>query len=160
MVAENEVGQFHFQTDLSDCAGTYALILNLERDDNLAVGRLGRFALPAGSYIYVGSARGPGGLAARITRHIRHPKQLHWHVDYLRNSARPVAVWISEGEQRRECVWAAALIHLDGGSIPVPRFGASDCSCESHLIWFPAVPDCTSFAALVGAQIREVVLDV
>ena len=159
MAAGNEVGEYRFQTDLSDRAGTYALILNLERDGDLAVGRLGRFALPAGFYVYVGSARGSGGLASRIARHIRHPKQLHWHVDYLRANASPVAVWLSEGEQRRECAWAAALAHIEGGSIPVPRFGASDCRCPSHLIRFPAVPDRSALGRLVGDRITEVMLD-
>jgi Uri superfamily endonuclease len=160
VVAENEVGQLPFQTNLTDCAGTYALVLNLGRDDDLTVGRLGRFDLPAGFYVYVGSALGPGGLAARIARHVRHPKLLHWHVDYLRVRACPIAVWFSVGDQRRECTWAATLAQMEGGSIPVPRFGASDCRCVSHLVWFPASPDRKEIAKLVGAQLTEVRLDV
>ena len=123
--------------------GTYALLLRLDDPELIQVGRLGKFAFPAGWYVYVGSARGPGGLAARLARHRRRRadgKRLRWHVDYLRERARLVEVWNAVSEQRLECAWARVLAAAPGGEVPVPRFGASDCRCPAHLIHFAAHP--------------------
>jgi Uri superfamily endonuclease len=51
--------------------GTYALLLKLDKQERITVGRLGTFGFPAGYYLYVGSALGPGGLRARLARHRR-----------------------------------------------------------------------------------------
>ncbi|RMF29323.1 MAG: GIY-YIG nuclease family protein, partial [Chloroflexi bacterium] len=105
----------------------------------LTVGALGTFTLPQGLYLYLGSARGPGGLAARLAHHRRPPTRPHWHVDYLRVAgARPVAVGWAEGEARRECAWAREALTLPGAEGPIPRFGASDCRCPTHLIFLDA----------------------
>ena len=137
----------HRGASLPPRPGTYALILHLDRGRALTVGRLGRFRLPTGIYVYVGSARGPGGLAARVGRHLRRSgtgagpaAPPHWHIDYLGPVARPVAVWLAEGDRRRECAWAARLAQMDGASLPVPGFGASDCRCPAHLVHFATRP--------------------
>jgi len=49
--------------------GVYALVIELCRDFSGYVGSLGRVTLARGIYVYVGSARGPGGLYSRIRRH-------------------------------------------------------------------------------------------
>jgi Uri superfamily endonuclease len=136
-------------------AGTYVLILHLPRQATIDVGRLGRFQFQDGWYAYVGSARGSGGLAVRISRHRRSSKSLHWHVDYLRVHARPVAVWYAVGDQKRECAWAEALLRFLGASVPAPRFGASDCRCPTHLIHFDAPPDLSVFVCAVDESISE-----
>lgn len=69
------------------------LLLRLPRPATIGVGRLGSFQLAAGWYAYIGSAHGPGGLVARTSRHLRSPKPLRWHVDYLRACAQPAAIW-------------------------------------------------------------------
>jgi len=144
---------------LPDQPGTYALILRLPHPATLDVGRLGRFQFPAGWYAYAGSARGPGGLAARISRHLRSPKPLRWHVDYLRAYAWPVAVWYTVGAGKRECAWAKALARLPGASAPIPRFGASDCRCPTHLIHFATPPDLRAFTRAVGGPVSEETLN-
>ena len=58
--------------------GTYALLLHLDSQRRIAVGRLKEFDFPAGHYVYVGSALGPGGLGARIGRHLRPCTKAHW----------------------------------------------------------------------------------
>ena len=130
--------------------GTYVLILRLARQMSLSVGQLGEFELPAGWYAYVGSAHGPGGLASRVARHQRASKKLHWHIDYLRSHADLTAVWYLAAGVKRECTWAKMLAKLPSTSMPVPRFGASDCGCPAHLLWFRKEPDPTAFASLVG----------
>jgi Uri superfamily endonuclease len=133
--------------------GTYALILRLESQQLIQVGRLGAFAFPAGHYLYVGSAFGPGGLAGRLGRHlasnhaVRRP---HWHVDYLRHLASVVAIWYAEHETRREHDWATRAGRLAGASCPAPRFGASDCRCPAHLFHFHQAPPPGCFATMLS----------
>jgi Uri superfamily endonuclease len=57
-------------TNVPSAQGTYALLLNLPRAIHLRVGKFGAYRFPQGDYVYVGSAFGPGGLRARITRHL------------------------------------------------------------------------------------------
>ena len=70
--------------------GTYVLILFLERDKDMTVGREGRSSrIPfrAGYYAYVGSGHGPGGLRSRIHHHLIKDKKCVWHMLYvIRNS--------------------------------------------------------------------------
>jgi len=144
---------------LPDEAGTYALILRARRSTTISVGKLGQFAFPAGWYAYAGSARGPGGLAARIARHASPSKACHWHIDYLRAEAELVEAWYATGSARRECAWADALSALRGASIPAPRFGASDCRCAAHLIRFADRPALSSFSNLLDQPVSCQVVD-
>ena len=56
---------------LPSLPGTYALVVRVSGRSEIAVGKLGVLAAQPGFYVYVGSAMGPGGLAARIGRHCR-----------------------------------------------------------------------------------------
>jgi Uri superfamily endonuclease len=114
-------------------AGAYVLAIVLTHPVPVAIG--GRMAgtLSSGRYLYVGSARGPGGMRARIARHLRRRKAVRWHVDRLTTRGRVLAVWTFAGGD--ECDLVARL-----GGLPVPLrgFGSSDCSrCASHLIAWP-----------------------
>ncbi len=119
---------------LTSAPGLYALALYLPQSMEIAIGALGVYLFPAGSCIYVGSAWGPGGLAARLRRHLRGDGKRHWHIDYLRAHADPRAVWWAE-ETRDECGWAERLLAYPRAGVVVPRFGASDCSCPAHLAY-------------------------
>ena len=127
--------------------GSYALVLWLERGKEISVGKLGTFAFPAGYYLYVGSALGPGGLEARLDRHRRRDKKLRWHIDYLLEHAQLVEVWSAASTDRLECLWARAARELPGSEIPVPGFGSSDCHCPSHLIYLARKPAYEEFTA-------------
>ncbi len=128
--------------------GAYVLVLHLERGEEITVGKLGTFAFPAGYYLYVGSALGPGGLEARLARHRRCcDKKLHWHIDYLLEHAQLVEVWSAAATDRLECLWAQAARQLPGSEIPAPGFGSSDCRCPSHLIYLASKPAREEFVA-------------
>jgi hypothetical protein len=73
--------------DLPSQPGTYALLLEATTIQDVQIGKLGVLHMLPGIYVYVGSALGPGGLAARIERHARQEKTLRWHIDYLRAAA-------------------------------------------------------------------------
>ncbi len=112
--------------------GAYALLLALPRAV-AAPERLGGAALDPGLYVYAGSARGPGGICARVARHARRGKPRHWHVDRLTESGRVIAaVAIPDGS---ECAVVGTLRTRPGVSFPVLGLGASDCrACPAHLL--------------------------
>jgi Uri superfamily endonuclease len=114
--------------------GTYALVLLLARTQTVRIGKLGAFKFPRGYYIYIGSAL--NGLTARLARHLRPDKKRFWHVDYLLAHAQVKEVWTHQGDERMECLWARAALALPRAKIIAPRFGASDCACPAHLIYF------------------------
>lgn len=118
-------------------AGTYALWFWLTAPLTLSVGRLGQVRLGPGLIVYVGSARGPGGLRARVGRHLRAGGRPHWHIDTLTAQVPVTAVWYTQAAQRLECVWAAQLLTVPGATIPIAHFGSSDCACLAHLLAFP-----------------------
>ena len=130
---------------LPDQPGSYILILHNPAPARINVGRLGCHTFPAGWYAYTGSARGPGGLAARLARHLRPEKAAHWHIDYVRPHMEPVAIWYTTGTQKLECDWANAFLDVPGTSIPVARAGASDCRCPAHLFYIDHAPALKDF---------------
>jgi Uri superfamily endonuclease len=109
------------------------------------VGRLGRCVFPAGDYAYVGSAFGPGGIAARAAHHLAVSARPHWHLDHLRPHGIPLALWFTTDTRPLEHLWAAALSGIRGAAIPCPGFGSSDCGCPGHLIHFTRMPTVATF---------------
>ena len=121
--------------------GCYALQLHLKDPQSLQVGRLGEYNLPAGEYIYLGSALGPGGVRARLGRHLRGDGRPHWHIDWLRAITEVRGYYFLETELSLECQWSQTITSYPGVWVPVHRFGASDCRtrekpCAAHLVWF------------------------
>ncbi len=125
--------------------GTYALILHAPAAARIEIGRLGVMEVRPGFYVYVGSAFGPGGIEARIAHHRRTLRRRHWHIDYLRTAAEVREAWISRDPIRREHAWAEVFRRAPGAAIPVPHFGASDCACRAHLVFFPRRPSSSIF---------------
>jgi Uri superfamily endonuclease len=107
---------------------TYQLMIEVSRPLRCAIGRLGTFDLVPGRYVYTGSAK--HNLEARIARHLRQDKAMHWHIDYLL-MAPGVRIVEVKRSRRSEC----ALNRSVPGRIPVSGFGASDCreGCGAHL---------------------------
>jgi len=121
--------------------GAYVLCITVGRPLALDVGALGFIHLPAGRYVYVGSAR--NGVAARVARHSRLAEKkigkVHWHIDYLLISphARLThAIMIEDGIECRISRQAASIKEV---STPAAGFGASDCHalCPAHLYLLP-----------------------
>jgi Uri superfamily endonuclease len=117
--------------------GTYALLIHIPAPLTLHAGGLGEVRFRAGTYVYIGSAHGPGGLRARVDRHRRAEKKRRWHIDYLTTAAPVVRVWAAVTGQRLECALARAVRDLPGTAIPARGFGASDCACPAHLFHVP-----------------------
>ena len=103
----------------------------------LQIGRLGGVQLSKGWYVYVGSAFGPGGLAARVSRHLRCHKTRHWHIDHLIWATPVRVVWYSQRQRDLEHCWAQAALDQPAAQNLLRGFCASDCQCLSHLVRFP-----------------------
>jgi Uri superfamily endonuclease len=110
--------------------GIYTLIRELDTSRTITIGKRGRISFAAGYYAYVGSAL--NGLEARIARHLKEDKLLHWHIDYFLQEAQIAEVLWSSTDHREECAIAGYHIQV---LQPVPRFGSSDCRCTSHLFF-------------------------
>ena len=110
--------------------GTYVLVFRLTARTRVKTSHGFTFLEP-GIYAYVGSAFGPGGLRARISRHLRREKKIHWHIDWVTTGEefQPLGVWVVVGERKEK-----ELAELLSGTFkPVPGFGASDSREDSHL---------------------------
>jgi sugar fermentation stimulation protein A len=118
--------------------GSYVLLMQLKSETHLAVGKLGEFDFHRGYYMYCGSAL--GGLSARINRHLRPDKQLHWHIDYLLRFVDILEVWYISSDRRLECILCNEARTLSGSEDVAPGFGSSDCRCLSHLLYFKMKP--------------------
>ena len=127
--------------------GTYALVCRSPHETEIRVGRLGVVPFRRGFYVYVGSAFGPGGVRARVARHVTHPLNRHWHVDYLWPALGIEEIWYSQDPRPREHAWARVLCHGMRCSMPFPQFGSTDCECEAHLAFFGRLPSFPSFRA-------------
>jgi sugar fermentation stimulation protein A len=109
--------------------GSYLLVLNLKRDREIDVGKLGKVYFKKGFYAYVGSAM--ANLSSRMERHRHLRKRHHWHIDELRAIAEFRSVLAIRSSERIECEVAEAMSEIAEWS--VPRFGSTDCPCETHL---------------------------
>ncbi len=107
--------------------GIYALFVRVIDSVTIEVSGL-RMLLFPGVYVYVGSAGGPGGLRARVTRHFRRYKKVRWHIDRLTTADGAVvemACYVTGpyGPLIEACVSAC----MDkAGFAPIPKFGATD----------------------------------
>lgn len=142
-------------TGLDAKSGTYILVLESKVEAQIQIGKLATMELKPGFYLYVGSAFGPGGVKARVSRHNRGSKKRHWHIDYLRKHMELVEVWYSYDKTRREHIWAEFLSSTRSYTIPMKHFGASDCQCISHLYCSKKKPQLSTFRKKVNKMIAN-----
>jgi Uri superfamily endonuclease len=131
--------------------GSYILLFKLATKKDILVGKLGNVSFPKATYAYVGSAM--NGLRARLARHLRREKKLHWHIDYLLKEAEVEEIILCQGDERVECSLAQALCERFQA---VPGFGSSDCKCRSHL-YFASEKD--RLKARVAEAVKQAGLD-
>ncbi len=121
--------------------GTYQLLIKLDRDETIPVGKLGTFDFPAGFYVYTGSAM--NGLDARIARHLSKAKRFHWHIDFLLERSTIIRYAIEESSSRRECenLTPRPRWRCPARRVIAEGFGSSDCRCRTHLVYFESEPE-------------------
>lgn len=122
-------------------SGAYVLDIRLDAEFLVALPGRPATVLAPSRYLYCGSARGPGGLRARVARHCRRGKRPHWHIDRLTEAGRITAVRVVPGGD--ECALVTTLATALATMavpvpVPLPGFGSSDCTaCASHLLAWP-----------------------
>lgn len=122
--------------------GTYILIISCSKDSTIIIGKHRKVRIcKEGTYIYVGSAFGPGGLYRRILRHLKYrDKKKFWHIDYLLNNQTGCSIThiIVIPKIKIEHQLASELYnHVGRGVI---GFGCSECKCKTHLIVYEKKP--------------------
>ena len=110
--------------------GSYLLIIKLDENKKITVGKLAKIDFKKGYYVYVGSAM--NGLDKRIQRHLRTQKKIHWHIDYLLNQARIINVFFKLSNIKQECKIAKLI---EEKLSVIIGFGCSDCKCKGHLFY-------------------------
>ena len=112
--------------------GSYLLLIELEKDILISIGKLGKKHFNKGYYVYVGSAL--NNIEKRILRHISKNKKTYWHIDYFLSYGKIIKAFYKENNVREECKIAE---NLERFLSPIIGFGCSDCKCKSHLYYGP-----------------------
>jgi Uri superfamily endonuclease len=139
--AMNELGTAAHMLNALPTRGNYTLIISIATPVYIKISDRGEFNLKRGYCAYTGSAMGSGAvdLRHRVARHLRKRKTKHWHIDHLLSSkeARITAIVACSTSVNKECQITRGLQSLDGASVPIDGFGASDCrqGCGSHLVY-------------------------
>ncbi len=108
------VFQFCATADAAPSApGAYILQITIAESALVTIAGQSPTELTAGRYLYCGSAKGPGGLRARLARHMRRGESVHWHIDQLTERGIVIGSWIVPNG--RECELVAML-----GALPMP----------------------------------------
>lgn len=113
--------------------GAYVLGITITAPISLRLRQQAETNIAAGTYYYIGSANGPGGMKARLKRHFSTTKKPHWHIDHLTlAAARISALAVPHGN---ECDLGQQLAASTLFKHILPGFGSSDCrTCKSHLL--------------------------
>jgi len=120
--------------------GNYTIVILLNAPTCIQMSKKGQVKLDKGYYAYTGSALGHGAvsLRRRVARHFKKTKRKHWHIDNLLavETASIRAVVAAPSIENRECKITDLIKNIDGTTIPIIGFGASDCkhNCKSHLV--------------------------
>ena len=104
----------------------YVLLIKLNRNKNIKVGKIGKIKFLRGYYLYVGSAKN----LKRIERHFYKNKKLKWHIDYLttKKYVNVLQAYISNKEESELAKFLGKYFKS------IKKFGASDDKiCNSHL---------------------------
>ncbi len=110
--------------------GSYILLIKLNDEKLIQVGKLGKIFFEKGYYAYIGSAL--NNLEKRIQRHLKEDKKIHWHIDYFLKNGKITDVFYKENIFREECSIADKFKEI---FTFIPHFGCSDCKCKSHLFY-------------------------
>lgn len=110
--------------------GCYCLIIRVDENKRLKIGKKLERDFRKGYYVYIGSAM--NNLKSRVKRHLSKSKKDHWHIDYLLKHSTVTEVIYNENK-KVECELSK---ELSKNNEYIQDFGCSDCTCSSHLYYF------------------------
>ena len=79
--------------------GAYLLLIELREVIFVWLPNKPSVILASGRYIYAGSAYGPGGLKARVSRHMRRAKARRWRIDQLTETGNVIGASVFHPKQ-------------------------------------------------------------
>lgn len=113
--------------------GTYVLLLKMDHDEYIQIGKLGKLFFKKGFYAYVGSGLENFG---RLERHINIAKGLNltikWHIDYLLTRSKIEFALVIPTECTMKCDLA---IVLEKDIKIIQGFGCTDYLYDAHLFY-------------------------
>ncbi|MEW7009899.1 GIY-YIG nuclease family protein [Lentilitoribacter sp. EG35] len=113
--------------------GAYVLIVFLSKEVEFSSPKTGSILLDKGFYFYAGSAKGPGGLRSRLSRHFKSDKKPHWHIDQLTIHGKAVGAYVKRSGN--ECDLVDLMLKTKQLAFVQDGIGGTDCSrCKSHLL--------------------------
>jgi len=123
--------------------GIYTLIIKVNDDMIRFTIRNKEFTLESGIYCYNGSALGKStNIENRINWHLKKQKKVHWHIDRVTVNQQSEIIQIVFSESKREiqgeCLVSQEMAKNPKFTVPIPKFGASDCknNCPAHFFKF------------------------
>ncbi len=138
-------------------SGAYCLLMHLNEDRTIKIGKLGTFNFPEGYYIYVGSAM--KNLRQRIERHLRDKKKLKWHIDYFLQYTNINRIIVFSSKKPLE-EKIASLFELEvkkhHADIIVKRFGSTDTKNKTHLFFFSSKELMEKSVSNVRKEIKKI----
>ncbi|MHA1792038.1 MAG: DUF123 domain-containing protein, partial [Promethearchaeota archaeon] len=64
-------------------------------------------------------------------------KKKRWHVDYISSEIPVIEIFYAETNDKKECEISSFINNCDDYSVPLKKFGSSDCkTCPSHFYKF------------------------
>ena len=93
--------------------GSYVLSCRLENEATINSGPFAGKLMGRGLYLYSGSALGPGGLHARISRHLRPEIKKFWHIDHIKALIEIREIWYIVKEKKLECEFIRVFQDLE-----------------------------------------------
>ena len=107
--------------------GCYCLIIEVNENQHLKIGKKLELDFKNGYYVYVGSAM--NNLESRVKRHLSKTKKYHWHIDYLLKYTDVIEI-IYNLDKRVECEISQELVKYNEF---IQDFGCSDCECPFRI---------------------------
>ncbi|RLC44273.1 MAG: hypothetical protein DRH44_02855 [Candidatus Coatesbacteria bacterium] len=121
-----------FTNALKGKRGFYILLVEVSKNAEIRYMK-GEMSVNSGFYIYIGSAMAT--LSGRVSRYIRGPENIHWHIDRLLLYSKVNKIVAVPSDRRLECRVAQFIGGILGWSSGVAGFGSTDCGCPSHLFF-------------------------
>ncbi len=131
-------------------SGTYLLEIFASEEFTVKAKKFVGIKFPSGYYYYSGSAQ--KGYNARLKRHLRRTKTIHWHIDHITTISTNKITTIflfEEAPRERECEVVQTLIREFNLDDTFSGFGNGDCkTCGTHLLYSKEKIDYNHFISL------------
>jgi len=113
--------------ELPRTGGGYAIIIRIEKNIKIELFKKNIDVKP-GFYVYIGSACGPGGLRARILRHLKRTKKIRWHIDKITSNinAKVIIIIYSDKVQGNSFERKVSSCLFRKGLDYIEKFGSTD----------------------------------